>query len=177
MGKINSEKNYIKKSKIMLKIITSLFFLFFTCLSAEIVEKLEVRGNDRISKETIRVYGEISVGKNYSAIDVDKALKNLYETNFFEDIQITLTNGILAIVVKEYPIINSINLDGEKSKTITKKVLEKLNLKAKESFIENKLTQDINLIKKIYASKGFNFVNEDPKIERFNNNRINLVYF
>ena len=161
----------------MLKIITSLFFLFFTCLSAEIVEKLEVRGNDRISKETIRVYGEISVGKNYSAIDVDKALKNLYETNFFEDIQITLTNGILAIVVKEYPIINSINLDGEKSKTITKKVLEKLNLKAKESFIENKLTQDINLIKKIYASIGFNFVNVDAKIERFNNNRINLVYF
>ena len=53
MGKINSEKNYIKKSKIMLKIVTSLFFLFFTCLSAEIVEKLEVRGNDRISKETI----------------------------------------------------------------------------------------------------------------------------
>ena len=161
----------------MIKIITSLFFLFFTCLSAEIVEKLEVRGNDRISKETIRVYGEISVGKNYSAIDVDKALKNLYETNFFEDIQITLTNGILAIVVKEYPIINSINLDGEKSKTITKKVLEKLNLKAKESFIENKLTQDINLIKKIYASIGFNFVNVDAKIERFNNNRINLVYF
>ena len=161
----------------MLKIVTSLFFLFFTCLSAEIVEKLEVRGNDRISKETIRVYGEISVGKNYSALDVDKALKNLYETNFFEDIQITLTNGILAIFVKEYPIINSINLEGEKSKTITKKVLEKLNLKAKESFIENKLSQDINLIKKIYASIGFNFVNVDAKIEKFNNNRINLVYF
>ena len=110
------------------------------------------------AKKLSAVYGEISVGKNYSAFDVDKALKNLYETNFFEDIQITLTNGILAIFVKEYPIINSINLEGEKSKTITKKVLEKLNLKEKESFIENKLSQDINLIKKIYSSIGFNFV-------------------
>ena len=46
-------------------------------------------------------------------------------------------------------------------------MLELLQLKAKESFIENKLSQDINLVKKIYATIGFNFANVEAKIEKF----------
>ena len=161
----------------MLKIYTSLFFLFFFNLSAEIIQKLEVEGNNRISTETIKVYGEITIGKDYSSFAVNEILKNLYNTDFFEDIKISLTNGVLDITVKEYAIINVIDLQGEKSKTIKKLVLEKLSLKEKESFIENKLSQDINLIKKIYSSIGFNFINIESKIEKFDENRINLVYF
>ena len=161
----------------MLKIYSLLFFFFFFNLSAEIIQKIEVEGNSRISEETIKVYGEITVGKDYSSFDVNEILKNLYNTNFFKDIKISLTNGVLDIAVKEYAIINAIDLRGEKSKSVKKLVLEKLNLQEKESFIENKLSQDINLIKKIYSSIGFNFVNIESKIEKFDENRINLVYF
>ena len=161
----------------MLKIYITLFFLFFLNLHAEVIQKIEVEGNSRISDETIKVYGEISLNKDYSILDTNKILKNLYDTNFFEDVKIKLTNGILSIVVKEYSVVNSVNLIGEKSNTVKAKILEKLNLKAKESFIKNKLSQDINLIKKIYASIGFNFVNVEAKFEKFDNNRINLIYF
>jgi len=161
----------------MFKIYTILFSLFFLNLAAEIVQKLEVTGNSRISDETIKVYGDINLGKDYSPFDINKILKNLYDTNFFEDIKISLKDGVLNIGVKEYATINSVELNGEKSKTITKTVLERLNLKSKESFIENKLSQDINIIKKIYASIGFNFANVEAKIERFDDNRINVVYF
>ena len=160
----------------MLKTYTTLFFLLSFNLFAETINKLQVNGNDRISKETIRVYGDIILGKNYSATEINVVLKNLYDTNFFEDVKISLSNNILNVSVKEYPIINSIDLKGEKSKQIKKKVLETLNLKAKQSFIENKLTQDIRLVKNIYASIGFNFANVEAKIEKFDNNRINLVY-
>jgi len=166
-----------KKSKIMLKIYTTLFLLISFNLYAEIVQKIEVKGNDRVGEETIKVYGEITAGKDYSAFDIDKILKNLYKTNFFEDIKISLSNGVLDIAVKEYPVINSIDIKGEDSKDTKKKILEKLQLQAKESFIENKLSEDIKLIKKIYASIGFNFANIEGKIEKFDNNRINLVYF
>ena len=161
----------------MLKICTTLFFLIFSNLSAEIVSKLDVKGNDRISAETIEVYGEITFGKDYSAFDLNQILKNLYNTNFFEDIKISLSNQILKITVKEYSIINFIDIQGEKSNRLKKVVLEKLNLKVKESFIESKISKDINLIKQIYASVGFNFVNVEAKIEKFDFNRINLVYF
>ena len=161
----------------MLKIYTTLFLLISFNMSADIVKKIEVKGNERVGDETIKVYGEISNGKDYSAFDIDKILKNLYKTNFFEDIKITLSNGILDIAVKEYPVINTIDIKGEKSNDIKKKVLEKLQLQAKESFIESKLSQDIKLMKKIYSSIGYNFANIEGKIEKFDNNRINLVYF
>ena len=161
----------------MLKIYTTLFLLFFYNLSAEIIQKIEVKGNDRISEKTIEVYGEITIGKDYSPFDINNILKNLYNTNFFEDIKISLNNGVLNIIVEEYASINFIEIEGEKSNTIKKSILEKLQLQVKESFIENKLSQDINLIKKIYASMGFNFANVEAKIKTFSDNRINLIYF
>ena len=161
----------------MLKIYTAVFILIFFNVSADIIQRLEIKGNDRIGKETIKVYGEISIGKDYSSFDVDKILKNLYKTNFFKDVKISLSNGVLDITVEEYAMINIVDLKGEKSNAVKKKVLEKLKLRPKESFIENNLSYDIDMIKKIYASIGFNFTNVEAKIERFNDNRVNLVYF
>ena len=160
----------------MFKFYISLFFLIFLNLSAEIIQQIEVKGNNRISDETIKVYGEINLGEEYSSFKLNDVLKNLYKTEFFEDIKLTLTNGTLNVVVKEYPIINAIVFEGEKSNQVRKKVVEKLNLKEKQSFIENKLSQDINLVKKIYATIGFNFANVEAKIEKFDNNIINLIY-
>ena len=160
----------------MFKFYISLFFLIFLNLSAEIIQQIEVKGNNRFSDETIKVYGEINLGEEYSSFKLNDVLKNLYKTEFFEDIKLTLTNGTLNVVVKEYPIINAIVFEGEKSNQVRKKVVEKLNLKEKQSFIENKLSQDISLVKKIYATIGFNFANVEAKIEKFDNNIINLIY-
>ena len=161
----------------MLKIYTIIVCLLFTNLFAEVVQKIEINGNKRISKETIKVYGEITIGKDYSAFDLNKVLKNLYGTNFFDNVRVSINNGIMKIDVREYVVINFVDLKGEKSSELTKKVLERLKLKAKESFIENDISSDINTIKKIYASIGFNFASVDAKIEKFDNNRVNLVYF
>ncbi len=161
----------------MFKTFILIFSLFSFSLSAEIVKRIELNGSDRISLETIKVYGEIEIGKNYSSFDINKITKNLFETNFFEDINITLTNGTLVVSVKEYAIINFIDLKGEKSETVKSGILKRLLLKTKGTFIESRLSQDINLIKKLYASVGFNFAKVEAKIEKFDDNRINLIYF
>jgi outer membrane protein insertion porin family len=161
----------------MLKIYTIIFSLFLFSLSAEIIQKVETKGNQRISSETIIVYGNINIGKNYSEFELNKILKDLYETDFFENVSIILSNGVLNITVKEYPVINFVDLRGEKSETLKKKILKDLSLKSKESFIENKLSEDINLLKKIYSSIGFNFTKIEAKIEKFSDDRLNLIYF
>jgi len=160
----------------MLKIFTILFYLIFFNLHAEMVQKVVVTGNDRISDETIKVYGEITLGKDYSIAEVNNILKNLYGTNFFDNVQVSINNATLNILVKEYAVINFIELEGEKSSRIKESILEKLSLKSKQSFIENNLSKDINLIKNIYSSIGFNFVNVETEIEKFDDNRINLYY-
>ena len=73
---------------------------------AEVVNQVQIDGNKRISNETIKVYGEIELNKNYSEVDLNKILNNLYSTDFFEDINLKINNNILNIKVKEYPVVN-----------------------------------------------------------------------
>ena len=162
----------------ILKYITFTFFLLIKfSVSAEVVNKIIVDGNSRISLETIKVYGNIDLNKDYSNFDINNILKSLYDTNFFESIDISLENNVMTLKVKEYPTINSIDFKGEKSIQIKKYILEQIQLKDKQSFIKNKLTEDINTINKLYSSLGFNFANVEAKIESFDNNRINLIFF
>ena len=151
-------------------------FLNFS-LSAEIVKKLEVEGNIRISAETIKVYGDINFNKDYSAFDLDKILKNLYDTDFFTNVKVSIKNGVLTINVKEYTVINNVDIQGEKSTKIIESLLDNVKLKSKGSFIKNQLTSDIKIIKKLYSSIGFNFATVEAKVKNFDNNRINLTYF
>ena len=158
-------------------IIRIFFFIFFLTSSyAEIVNKLDIIGNKRISQETIKVYGEIEIGKNYTNSDLNEILKKLFDTNFFEDINVNLSNGNLIVEVKEYPYIFSVDINGEKSNTIKKEILNKLELQPQESFIQNKLVEDINLIKKLYNSLGYNFIEINSKIEKIDENRVSILY-
>ena len=106
-----------------------LIFLFATLnLQAEIVKNVEISGNERIGDETILVYGEINKDKDYSQDDINDLIKKLYGTNFFSKISVTLSNGILKITVEENPIINTIVLQGEKTKKFSKAILDIISL-------------------------------------------------
>ena len=53
-------------------VLIILYFVFFNVNSySEIVNKVEVKGNNRISSETIMVFGDISIGENYQGSDVN----------------------------------------------------------------------------------------------------------
>ncbi len=161
----------------MKKIYIIISFLIFSFANAEVVKKIEIEGNSKISDETIKVYGDIETNTDYKPSDINIILKKLYSTEFFETINLDLQNGILKINVKEYPTINAILIEGEKTKKVQKAILERLQLKEKNAFIKNKLTEDINTIKKIYSTMGFNFIEVDTKIKNFDDNRLNLVFF
>ena len=54
--------------------------LFYTSISyAEVVNKIEIKGNERISAETIAIFGDIALGKNYEDSDVSQLIKKLYD--------------------------------------------------------------------------------------------------
>ena len=123
----------------MLKLITVFisFFLLITNLKAEVVSKLSIKGNQRVSIETIKVYGEIEIGKDYSDTDLNLILKKLYETDFFEDIKINLSNNILTLNLKEYPIINQLIITGEDSNRYKEQIRKIIKLKQKGSFFRS----------------------------------------
>jgi len=137
--------------------------------------EINVEGNKRINEETIKVYGAIEKKDNYSNQDINNYLKNLYQTDFFEDIQISFQDKVLKIVVKEYPMINSIILNGEPSDKIKKSVLKFMISKEKEGFIESNLSKDLANITNAYQSLGFLLADIDIQKETLDENSLNLI--
>ena len=67
-----------------INILVILFSIFFSVNSySEIVKKVEIKGNDRISKETIIIFGDVKIGDNYEESDISGLIKKLYDTSFF----------------------------------------------------------------------------------------------
>ena len=151
------------------------FSLLITDLNAEIVSKISVKGNKRVSLETIKVYGDIEIGKDYSEADLNKVLNKLYETEFFENVEINLKNNILLINLKEYPIVNQLVITGEKSKKFQDQIKKIIKLKPKSSYIKSYLTKDINTIKSLYSSIGYSFADVNVKINEIDNNKFDLL--
>ena len=153
-----------------------LFISFYLKSYAEIVKTVKVQGNERITKETIIIYGDIKIGADYEASDITLLIKKLYDTKFFADIKAELSNGSLNIEVRENPIINTIVFNGEKTKKFKEAILNLLTLREKSSFVQNYLKSDINLIKEFYRNLGFYFMKIDAEVENLDRNRVNLIY-
>ena len=161
------------------KLFLVIFFLsnFVNAISfAEVVNKIDIQGNERISAETIIVFGDISKGIDYNAADINLLIKKLYDTAFFSNIVVNLKNGILNISVKENPIINSIALNGEKADKYKEAIIELLSLREKTAFLKFQVKSDINLINEFYRQLGYYFVNIDLDVENLTKNRVNLIY-
>ena len=101
--------------KFIFKIIMFILLLLNTSF-AEIVKNVQISGNKRISKDTILVLGGINVGSDYTEISLNESLKNLYETDFFKNINYDLNDGLLTIVVEENLVIEKLNINGIKKK-------------------------------------------------------------
>jgi outer membrane protein insertion porin family len=154
--------------------LTTIYFLSFS-LHAEIVTKLQINGNKRIGNETIKVYGDIKIGKDYNEADIDKVLKNLFDTDFFELVEVDLKNGILVINIKEYPVINQLIITGEKSNKFKDQIKKIIKSKQKSSYIKSNLSDDIDLIKALYSSLGYNFAQVETKIKKIDESNFDLL--
>ena len=153
-------------------------FLFVTSLNAEILKKVEIQGNSRISTETIKVYGEIELNKDYSNDDINRIIKRLYNTKFFSKISTNFSNNTLKILVEENPIINTIIIDGEKAKKFKKAILEIISLKEKSSYVESDIKNDIEIVRSFYKSLGYYAAEVEARSQPIGTDekRLNLIF-
>ena len=162
----------------MIKVLQYLILILaclVTPLKAEKIKEIKIEGNKRVSENTIILYGKIDKEKDYSENDLNKIIENLYSTDFFEDIKVSLNNGILNLNLKEYPIINQLIISGEKKQSLAKQIKDLIKLKEKRSFIKSYLSKDIDLIKQLYSSLGYNFAEVEPRIKKVNENNLDLI--
>ena len=107
------------------------FFCISSVSFAEVIKDIKINGNERISDETIKVYGDIKTNQDVDNSKINEIIKKLYSTNFFEDIKVVVKDKTLIIDLIEYPVINEVIIVGEKTKKFQNAIKE--NIKSKKT--------------------------------------------
>jgi len=166
----------LKRSLLYLSLAIFLLFNFKIANSNEIIKNIEIYGNERISKDTIILFSKIKKNQNIKDNNINEILKNLYDTNFFENISINFEDGLLKISVIEAPLIEKITLVGVKAQKHREEIRKNLNLKSRSSFNEVKLLEDKNLIKSKLRDLGYFFADVSTLVEEIEDNKVNVIY-
>ena len=153
-----------------------LTLLLIVSTKAEIVTKVVVNKNDRISLNTIITYGNIKIGSDYSSGDLNNILKNLYKTNFFADVSLEINNNILIINVVENKLIQKINITGVKSDKFKDAILKSLSITNKSPFIMSQVEKELIKIKSSLSREGYYFSDVTTDIQENSNNTVNLNF-
>ena len=159
-------------------IFLSIIFFLLICFtaSAKNIEKIIVEGNKRISDQTIIMFSNANIQDKIEINDINNILKRIYDSNFFDDVKVNFENNILTISVVEKAIIENIKYEGIKSKTTQEEILNLRILKPKSSFDETLLKKDRDRIYDTLLNLGYYFAEVETKLEKLENNKINLIY-
>ena len=161
------------------KIITVVLFLIFSeakIVYSESIKEFKIIGNDRIPSETIIMFSGIKTNDFVSTNELNKVLKKLYNTNFFENISINIVENVVEIKVKENPIIEKISYDGIKSNKINQLIKDNSTLRSRSSYNELSLKKDLENIKFVLKELGYYFPIIDTYVENLNENKVNITY-
>ena len=160
----------------MIKIFSLLLLLIASTSLAEVVDKIDINGNERISKNTIKMFSDVSVGDDIEINDTNKILLNLYETGFFKNVEVSFIKNNLKINVLEFPIVQNVLIEGIKSNKIKEKISDNIFFKERSSFNDIYLTDDKNKLKSILKDFGYYFSDIQILIENLADNKVNVTY-
>ena len=164
----------LKTKLILLSFVLNLIFLSFSF--SEIVKKIQITGNTRISDETVLMFSRINEGQNFNSSMLNELLKNLYDSNFFSDVSVKFENSVILIDVEEAPLIKDIKISGIKADKFKKLIRESLILKPRGSYNNFFLSEEKKIIQSKLKSAGYYFAKIDPLIETLDNNMVIIDY-
>jgi len=138
-------------------------------------DKIELIGNKNISSSTILSLAP----KDISLLDSDKIntfQKKLYETGFFEKVDINIKNNKIVITFIENPLVNFFFIEGVKNKETLQKIYDLSQIKENNIYQAHLVKNDVKNIsiflnKLGYLSNEINF-----KLIKTKNNQINIFY-
>ena len=129
--------------------------LFLSYSYSGTLNNIEINGNDRISDETIKIFIDVNINEEIDNNKLNNILNNLYETDFFEDVNLKFIDQNLIINVIENPIIENISYEGVKNKKTLSIITENALVKSRSSFNKNRIKKEKINITNILKELGY----------------------
>lgn len=138
-------------------------------------QSITVEGNRRVEADTIRSYFRSGPGGRIGPVEIDTALKSLYATGLFQDVQIRQPGGRIVVTVIENPVINRIAFEGNK-RVKDEQLLGEIQSKPRGTLSRPMVQSDTARLVDTYRRNGRFDISVTPKVIDLPNNRVDLVF-
>ncbi|MGC1548534.1 MAG: outer membrane protein assembly factor BamA [Rhodanobacter sp.] len=139
-----------------------------------VVSDIRIDGLSRISAGTVYNYLPISKGDRLTNDEAQRAIRALYQTKFFSDVELERQGNILVIKVVERPSIAKLTLRGNKDikSDDLKKGLSEIGLTEGETFDRLSLDRVQQELIRQYYNRGKYNVSVIPHVTQLDRNRV-----
>jgi len=149
-----------------------------TALAADTftIKDIRVEGLQRISEGTVFNYLPLDPGDELTPANTRAAIRELYRTGFFQDIEFGRDGDILVITVRERPAIANVAISGNKAikEEDLKRVLFDIGLSEGEVFDRLVLDRLQQELVNQYFSQGRYAVQVDTRVTELDRNRVRI---
>jgi outer membrane protein insertion porin family len=141
-----------------------------------VVGNIRIEGLQRVSEGTVYNYLPVNIGDHLTSARVREAVRALYATGFFRDVQVRRDGNSLVVVVLERPSIESFEITGNKDiKTEDlQKSLRNVGLATGKTFDRSVLEDVKQYLTDQYYSRGKYAVKIDTQVEEQSGNRVKV---
>jgi outer membrane protein insertion porin family len=142
-----------------------------------VASDIRVDGVQRISSGTVLTYLPIERGDTVTQAKIGDAIRALYKTGFFEDVQLSRQGSILVVTLKERPAINKLTLTGNKdikTEDLTKG-LNDIGLSEGGTFDRLALDRVTQELVRQYNNRGKYNVQITPTVSPLDRNRVDVT--
>jgi outer membrane protein insertion porin family len=139
------------------------------------IQEIRIEGSQRIEPDTVRSYMAINPGDPFDAKAIDRALKNLFATGLFADVNFRRENSSLIVQVTENPIINRIAFEGN-DRLDDEQLQTEIQLRPRVVYTQQRVQSDVKRLLELYRRNGRFAATVDPKVIKLDQNRVDLVF-
>jgi len=139
-----------------------------------VVSDIRIDGLSRISPGTVYNYLPVNKGDRLTNDAAQRAIRALYQTKFFSDVEMEREGSILVIKVVERPSIAKLTLRGNKDikEEDLRKGLKEIGLSEGETFDRLSLDRVQQELIRQYYNRGKYNVSIDPHVTNLDRNRV-----
>lgn len=140
------------------------------------IKEIRAKGLERLDIGTVLTYLPLSVGDEMNDSTSRQAIRSLYATGLFQDVQLEREGNALVIVVKERPAITTFKIEGNEKigGDELKKSLKDLGMADGELFKRELLDQVEQELRRQYYANGYYDVAIATKVAEESNNRVSI---
>jgi outer membrane protein insertion porin family len=153
---ISFPRHFVRLIAQLILIAAAGFFVNAHAADSFVIKDIRIEGLQRVEPGTVFSYLPVQVGDTFTEDKGAEAIKALYGTGFFRDVQIQAQGDILIVIVEERPTISRIEFTGMKEfdQELVRKSLKAVGVAEARFYDKALIDKAEQELKRQYIGKG-----------------------